>query len=664
MEKPTQDYRPIRMASEFGKDVLLFHSMSAMEQLGQPFEYRIHAFSTDANLDFNKIIGTPMSVCLDLPEGRKRYFNGWVSEFSQMPSEVHRYAAYQIVLRPWLWFLSHHADCRFFQDKTIPDILEDIFNDRSYKDYEPSKLKRADYPKREYCAQYRETDFSFVSRRMEEEGLYYYFEHTEDGKHILILADDPSDHSAADGYATLPFATSFQNSDPKHDAVVDWAVTHTAKPSGYALNSFYFEQPSNPLYKLVAPEAKYPKVQAVVYDYNAPDFYRDINIGERYAKIRLQELHAEQELIQVKTNAMGLVVGKTFTLTEHPREDQNREYLVTGSHITLNSDHYESISSGGAELSFSCELSLLDAKLPFRPPRLTPVPVVQGPQTATVVPEEGQESEEISTDQHGRVKVRFHWNRPDQDMDGKNQQERSCWIRVSHPWAGRGWGALAIPRIGQEVIVDFEEGHTDRPIITGRVYNGEQKPPYDLPGGKNTSGIKSDSTKGGGGYNEIAMDDTKNKELIRIHAQHDMSTTVRHDQTTSVFNNQTVFVKKQQGVTVEELDATLDVGKGNRKVTVHEKNYELNTATAEIKFDAKTNLDGKAGDQAKLHVGNNYIKIDQSTIEEKADSTITLQVGSSQIIIEKAKITLAAGSGQIVLDKAGVTINGQLVKIN
>ena len=664
MGKPTQDYRPVRIASEFGKDVLLFHRMNAVEQLGQSFEYHIQAFSTDANLDFNTIIGTAMSVCLDLPEGRKRYFNGWVSEFSQVPSDSQRYTAYHIVLRPWVWFLSYHADCRFFQDKTIPDILEDVFNDRGYKDYQPAKLKRADYLPREYCVQYRETDFNFLSRRMEEEGIYYYFEHTEDGKHILVLADDPADHSPRDGYATLPFAQAFQNADPKREAIFDWAVTHTAKPSGYALSSFYFEKPSYPLYKLVKPEPRHPKVQAVVYDYDAPDFYlyKDINAGERYAKIRLQELHAGQELIQAKTNALGLAVGKTFRLSEHPREDQKGEYLITGSVITLHSDHYESHSSGG--LSHSCELTLLDAKQPFRPSRRTPVPVVQGPQTATVVPEEGQESEEISTDQHGRVKVRFHWNRPDYDMNGKNQQERSCWIRVSHPWAGKGWGALAIPRVGQEVIVDFEEGHTDRPIITGRLYNGEQKPPYDLPAGKNISGIKSDSTKGGGGYNEIVMDDSKGKELIRIHAQHDMSTTVRHDQTTSVFNNQTIFVKKQQGVTVEELDATLDVGKGNRKVTVHEKNYELNTATAEIKFDAKTNLDGKAGDQAKFHVGNNYLKIDQSTIEEKADSSITLQVGSCQIIIEKAKITLAAGSGQIVLDEAGVTINGQLVKIN
>ena len=642
MSKPTQDYREVQLTSVLGKDVLLFRSMVAHEQLSQPFEYHINAYSLDASLDFTKVIGTPMSVCLTLPDNRKRYFNGWVSEFSQMPSGSHRYAAYRMVLRPWLWFLSRYSNCRFFQDKTIPDILKDVFDDRGLIDYDPKKLKPAEYPKREYCVQYRETDFNFVSRRMEEEGIYYYFEHTEDGRHILKLVDDKSDHDPAPGFATIPFAASLRSSyGPPKDTVFDWVVSQSAQPSGYALNSFYFEQPSNPLYKLVEPQAKHPQVQATLYDYPGPDVYRDIANGERYAKIRLQELHAEQERIHAKTNAMGLTVGALFTLTEFPRDDQNRQYLVTGSHIKLHSDFYESNTDSDTEQGFSCEFTAQNAEVQFRPARITPKPFVQGPQTAVVVPEKGQEAEEISTDKHGRVKVRFHWNLPGNDMGGKHQQERSCWIRVSHPLAGKNWGAMAIPRIGQEVIIDFEEGDPDRPICTGRVYNGEQKPPYSLPDSKNISGVKSDSTKGGGGYNEIIMDDTKNKELIRIHAQYDMDSTVEHDDRQTVHNNRTITVNGTHTETIKK-DTTIKIteGKLDQAVVKGTADYYVKGAVTEI-FDSTQTTTVKQ----KIEISST-----EDCIHISAAKEIKLTTGKSELLMK--------ADGTIILSGQDITIIG------
>ena len=686
MSAPTQDTRPVRLATVLGKDELLFQSLSASERLAQPFEIRLQALSTNAEIDFKALIGTPMSVCLDLPEGRQRFFNGWVSDFAQVPYDSQRYVAYQIVLRPWLWFLSQFADCRFFQDKTIPEVLELVFKDRGLEDYKTDKLNLGEYPKREYCAQYRETDFNFIQRRLEEEGMYYYFEHTEDGKHILMLVDEPGDHETTPGYESLPFVQAFQADMPSHEALFDWSVSHRAQPTGYALNSFYFETPSNPLYKLVKPEARYPELKGVIYDYPSPNSYRDVNTGERYAKIRLEELHAQQEQIQARTNAMGLAVGKTFTLSEHPRADQNRAYLITASQIELSLDEYESAAqSGGGELRFHCALSLLDAKQPFRPLRRTPVPVVQGPQTAIVVPEQGQESEEISTDPHGRIKVRFHWNRPQENMGGENQQERSCWVRVSHPWAGKSWGAIAIPRIGQEVIIDFEEGNCDQPICTGRVYNGEQKPPFELPGGKNTSGLKTDSTKGGGGYNEIALDDTKNKELIRIHAQYDMDTTVEHDQRNTIINDRTTSIQEgndtltvvagKRSVTVHG-DSTHTVEAGARTVTVTGGDYSATSTDAAANITGHTsvsilgetagvNIEGKGGPGVMI-TGNGEVGVGidgTPNIQGTATTNISLTapqvfIGDKQVTIKGSLIVLDGGGGKIMIDSSGVTITG------
>ena len=652
MSAPTQDYRPVRLATVLAKDELLFASLTALERLNEPFEYHLKVLSLNPNLDFKPLIATPMSVCLDLPENRQRYFNGLVSHCRQSGEpDAHNFFTYYIELRPWLWFLSRYAECRFFQDKSIPDIVQDIFDDRGFKDYDLSKLNRGDYPQHEYCAQYRESDLNFVSRRFEQEGIVYFFEHTEDGKHTLWCVDEPADHSHAPGFATLPFARSFQGTQELlRESVYELSLSHSAQPSAYALNSFYFEQPSDPLYSLVKPEALHPNLAATVYDYPGPDNYRDTDKGRRYAKMRLEELHTEQVLIEAKTNAMGLAVGKTFTLTEHPREDLNQEYLLTASRIKLAVDPYE--SGAASEPSFSCQFSAQQADQPFRPPRRTPVPAVQGPQTAIVVPEEGQESEEISTDKHGRIKVRFHWNQSDHNLGGKHQQERSCWIRVSHPWAGKNWGAVAIPRIGQEVIIDFEEGDPDLPICTGRVYNGEQKHPYDLPAGKNTSGIKSDSTKGGGGYNEIAMDDTKNKELIRIHAQYDMDTTVEHDDRQTVHNNRTINVDGTHTETIIK----------DTKITISEGNYEhkVNTGTGTyfVKGAVKEDYDNKQ----ETTVTNEIVtKSKTSHIHLTAATEIKLEVGSSTLLMKADGSIKLSGVNVAIDGKASVNIHGASV---
>jgi len=300
------------------------------------------------------------------------------------------------------------------------------------------------------------------------------------------------------------------------------------------------------------------------YDY--PGGYTQYDQGDQWARARIEELHVDYETVRGAGNARGLATGSLFTLTKYPRDDQNREYLILATEYKLQSDAFGSSETASTGPVFQCEFTALDAKTPYRPPRVTPLAQVRGPQTAIVV---GKSGEEIQTDQYGRVKVQFHW-----DRYGKSDQHSSCWMRVSHPWAGQGWGAITTSRIGQEVIVDFLEGDPDRPIITGRVYNGVNKPPYKLPGSAAVSGLKSNSTKGGSGYNEYSMDDTKGNELIREHGQfdkdstieHDLREHVLHDRSRDVTNNETIRIGKDRSKTIDH-DETSHI-KHDRSETV------------------------------------------------------------------------------------------------
>ncbi|MCB1812411.1 MAG: type VI secretion system tip protein VgrG [Candidatus Competibacteraceae bacterium] len=643
MAKPTQDYRDMQIASVLGKDVLLFRSMVARERLSQPFEYELEALSLDANIDFKKIIGTSVSVRLLLPNNHERYLNGWVSQFSQIPSGSVRYATYRFTLRPWLWFLTRYSDCRFFQDKNAPDIIKDIFTDRGYEDFDMTKLSLGDYPKREYCVQYRETDFNFVSRLMEDEGIYYYFEHTSDGKNILTLADNPNNHTIVPGFETLTYGVSSSASSAALNTIFEWSISQSVQSGEYALNSFDFENPASPLYSPVQMPKQHPQGQAAMYDYPGPDYYADTEAGRRYARIRLEELHTAYELMQAKTNALGLTAGKLFTLQEHPRADLNRQYLITSSRVTLYSDYYEASNSGSSEPKFTCELGAIDAKQQFRPARLTPKPFVQGPQTAIVVPEKGQESEEISTDKHGRIKVQFHWNRPENNMDGKHQQDRSCWIRVSHPWAGKNWGMIHLPRVGQEVIVDFEEGDPDRPICTGRVYNGSSKPPYELPTWKAYSTNKSNTTKGGNGFNEIRYDDRKDKEQIFIHAQKRMDVRVR--------------------------GSVYETCGGTRQIRIGMRSDDKPGGNLAVSVGGDTDIHIKGALFEGIDKKVNQTVAEDVVCDHQAKEAIvvgdTYELNARQITLEALQqITLKVGSSFMTLDLTGITISAPMVKIN
>jgi type VI secretion system secreted protein VgrG len=571
----TQDSRTFELKTPLGKDVLLLKSMNGREAMSQPFQWELDLLSEKTDVDPDDLLGKKVSIGMTLPNGKKRFFHGFVSEFS-LGGWTQNYNAYRAVVRPWYWLLTRTADCKIFQERTVPQIFEDVVKQYGFTDYE---LKLAgSYEPWEYCVQYRETDFNFLSRLLEQEGIYYFFVH-EEGKHTMVLADDPGKHTTLSGYETVPYyapgggsgsgapsSSSSSAASPasrqrrERDHLEAWSWTKAVQPGSFATTDFDFEKPRKSLGGTSTISRKHDKSDYEIFDYPGELSKLESSQSDQTAKVRIQELQASYLIAHGHGSAAGLGTGLKFKLDKYPRKDLNIDYLITQCTYTLTVDTYESGGIPSGE-QFAVALEAIDAKTPFRPERRTPKPVVQGAQTAMVV---GKAGEEIFTDKYGRVKVQFHW-----DRYGKQDEKSSCWIRVAQVWAGKTWGAIHIPRIGQEVIVSFLEGDPDQPIITGRVYNGDSMPPYGLPANATQSGIKSRSSKGGGeaNFNEIRFEDKKGEEQVYIHAEknqdivvehdetrqvgHDQAEKVGHDRSREVGNDEMITIKRDRFMTIE-----------------------------------------------------------------------------------------------------------------
>ncbi|WP_439850297.1 type VI secretion system Vgr family protein [Pseudomonas syringae] len=545
--------RLAQVSSPLGPDVLLLKEMSGGDELGRLFSYDLQLTSVDGALDLNQLLGKPMSLSVQLAGGAQRYFHGIVARCSQNVTRD-QFASYQVTLRPWLWLLTRTSDCRIFQNLTIPQIIKQVFRDLGFSDFEDALSKP--YREWEYCVQYRESSFDFVSRLMEQEGIYYFFRHEKD-RHVLVLADAYGAHQPAPGYESVPYFPP-DGQHRERDHINDWRLAQEVQPGSLELNDYDFQRPSASIDVRSAMPRPHTAGDYPLYDY--PGTYMQSQDGEHYARTRLEALQSLHERIELSGNARGLGAGHLFSLTGFGRQDQNREYLIVGARYYLAQESLESGASGGG-VQFELGLSCIDAQQSFRPLASTQRPIVKGPQTAVVV---GPTGEEIWTDQFGRVKVHFHWDRHDQ-----SNENSSCWIRVSQAWAGKNWGSMQIPRIGQEVIVSFLEGDPDRPIITGRVYNAEQTVPYDLPANATQSGMKSRSSKGGtpANFNEIRMEDKKGAEQLYIHAERnqdvivevDESHSVGHDRFKSIGHDETVLIGNNR-VRIVKQDDVLAVG--------------------------------------------------------------------------------------------------------
>ncbi|UVM50333.1 type VI secretion system tip protein VgrG [Pseudomonas sp. B21-015] len=611
-----QASRLAKITSPLGPEVLLLKDMGGGEELGRLFNYELQLHSLDNAIDLNQLLGKPMCLSLQLDDGGERHFHGIVARCSQNVDQG-QFASYQATLRPWLWLLTRTSDCRIFQNLTIPQIIKQVFRDLGFSDFEDA-LSRP-YREWEYCVQYRETSFDFVSRLMEQEGIYYFFRH-EQGRHVLVLADAYGAHTSAPGYASVPYYPKNEQ-QRERDHIHDWHLAQEVQPGSLELNDYDFQRPSARIDVRSAMPRPHTAGDYPLYDY--PGTYVQSADGEHYARTRIEALQTLHEQVELSGNARGLGSGHLFSLTGFSRQDQNREYLIVGTRYSISQESGET-GIGAASAQFESSLTCIDAQQSYRPLPNTHRPIVKGPQTALVV---GPKGEEIWTDQFGRVKVHFYWDRHDQ-----SNENSSCWIRVSQSWAGKNWGSMQTPRIGQEVIVSFLEGDPDRPIITGRVYNAEQTVPYDLPENATQSGMKSRSSKGGSpaNFNEIRMEDKKGAEQLYIHAErnqdivvevdeshsvgHDRNKSIGHNETVTIGNNRLRIVKQEDILSVGQRKTdsisqsyVIEVGENLRLVcgeSILELNAsgQINLTGVQISFYASGDAEINTG--GVLHLNN------------------------------------------------------------
>ncbi|MEN1678607.1 MAG: type VI secretion system tip protein TssI/VgrG [Planctomycetota bacterium] len=622
-----------------GESPLVMRQLSGKEALNKPFEYKVDLLSEVDDIDPDKLLGEKLTVSVRLSEREPRYFNGYVTNFAYC-GKAEGNSQYKAELRPWFWVLSRNSDCRIFQEMTVPDIFQEVCkNTHGFSDF---KLQLSgNYRTRDYCVQYRESDMEFLSRLLEEEGISFYFEHTED-KHTMVLCDANSQFPEVDGDADLPYRTPGEaRLDTEH--VSEWRAEREVQTGAYVLDDYDFTKPRVDLEGRSAVSRQHSQAEYEQYDY--PGLHWEAADGEALAKIRIQEQQSRHKRYYGKCDHRGFSAGRTFNLVEFPRDTENDEYIVVAAKFEVESAEIEQMRDA-AENRFDVEFEATPKSEPYRPPRLTAKPFVRGPQTAVVT---GPSGEEIWTDQYARVKVQFHW-----DREGQMDENSSCWIRVSQQWAGKTWGAIQIPRIGQEVVVDFLEGDPDRPLITGRVYNDIEMPPYALPDNQTQSGVKSRSTKGGSAdnFNELRFEDKLGEEHVYFHAEKDFERVVENNDVLKVG-----FDKQDPGDQSIEVhgNRTTEIATGNDSTTVAQGNQATTVS------QGNHTLDVSAG---------------QSTIT--ACQKITLSVGGSSVTIEPAKITLSApevvisGSAKVAVSgamadvsgSATLNLTGGIVKIN
>jgi type VI secretion system secreted protein VgrG len=677
----TQEKRPLRVTTGLGADALLLERFTGEEDVSQPFRFSLEMLGENAAIDPAALLRKPIAVTVEIPGGKQRHFHGIVSRFVAGGRRA-GLTIYRAEMVPWLWFLSLTNDCRIFQNLDAAEIIEKVFKEKGFSDYKLKLMARL--PKRVYCVQYRESDLAFVSRLLEDEGIFYFFEHTESA-HTLVLTDHPSQVPPCPEVPKLRMTATQAWQMAEEPLVLGVEMAHAAVTERIELTDYDFEKPSASLRADAAGEQK-----DEVYDY--PGKYTVKGDGDRYARLSLEQKESERALLHGESNSASLVCGHKFDLDEHANKSLNKSYHVLRVRHTASIGNYTTADSA---YEYTNTFDAIPASVPYRPPLVTPRAVVRGSQTAVVV---GPGGEEIFADKYARVKVQFHW-----DRQGKKDQNSSCWVRVSSAWAGKNWGFIQIPRIGQEVIVDFLEGDPDQPIITGRVYNAEQMPPYTLPANITQSGILTRSSKGGTGANanEIRFEDKKGSEQLFIHAEknedhevendrtkwvghdetvtvdHDRTEHVKHDETITIDNNRTETVHKNETITVDK-NRSRSVG-GDETVAVTGRQAISVTGDQSVAVDGqqsvtvgKSRTKSVSKDETSSVQGARSESVGKDdTIEVSGQRTVsigkndTLNVGKKLLIDAADEITLKTGDASMTMKKDGtITIKGKDITLN
>ncbi len=670
-----------------------------------------------AIVDLNRTVGAPMRVVVKASDGSFSAIGGTCVAASYLGTS-HGAAAYALEIRPWLWFLTRTRETRIFQNKSALDIIKEIIGDYGHSGNITDKTTHS-FSSRIYCVQYRETDFDFVSRLMEQEGIYYFFDHS-DTTEKLVLCDGSGAHAAIPGHAKVEF------NEPEDDAlnwqddhIRSWQLGTRITTGQVTLDGYGFEAPRADI-SAVNQIKKGSWTHNDREHYDWPGRYTDSGVGTHFARVRMESLAIRHQVWSGLGNVRGIATGATFTLSGFAREAENQEYLVTGcTHYLLNEQGYKSdedLEAFQPDLlypnvenpeAYICEIEAVPKSEPFRAPQITPWPTVSGVHTALVV---GKSGEEIWTDKYGRVRVQFHW-----DRDGKKDDTAACWVRVATPWSGKNWGMIHVPRIGQEVVVDFEEGDPDRPLITGMLWNADNMPPYPLPANQTMQGIKTNKSKGGGGFNELVFEDKAAAEYVRLQSERDYTEIIKNNAeitigmehkdkgnlTQTVYNDFTETIKVgDHKSTIEKGDETIDIKTGSQKITIKKDQTETisgkstRTVTGDVKETYKAKLTQditgnvtqtvKQGNYSQeIKMGNFSHKVGMGSVKQEVKMGSvsrkvtmgsikdTISLGNVTTKASLGKITqqamqaieLKVGSNSLKIDMTGVTIKGAMVKV-
>lgn len=609
-----------RITVQLPVEGLLFWKLSGREAMSESFALTLTLLGTDARIDRSKLLGQPVTVTLPTQSLLSpRYINGKVTRVAVSAVELTgtRYAVYQLTVEPDLWPMKRDRNLRIFQGQTAPQIVKTLLGEHQVN--VEDKLTGS-YRVWDYCVQYQESSLDFISRLMELEGIAFHFRHEAD-KHTLVLTDAATQHLPFSGYEIIPYHQTPSGGSTDEEGISQWALEDSVTPGIYSLDDYDFRKPNAWLFQAQQNPASPQPGSIDVYDW--PGRFVDHGHAEFYARIRQERWQVEHQQIQATATAAGIAPGHTFTLSNAPFFSDNGEYLTTAASYHFEENRY---ASGEGETLHRTDFTVIPSSVAYRPAQTTAWPRTYGPQTAKVV---GPQGESIWTDKYGRVKVKFHWDRL-----AKGDDTSSCWVRVSSAWAGQGYGGVQIPRVGDEVVVDFINGDPDRPIITGRVYNEASMPPWALPAAATQMGFMSRSKDGAAdNANALRFEDKAGEEQVWIQAERNLDINVKNDESHSTEKNRTQYVGENE---------TLRVAKDQQ---------------AGIKGDviclAGKSRSDKAVNNYTLSAGNTLrLECGESAIELSKDGSVNI-IGNNFNFTAKQQAQINTLSGELHLNPNG-----------
>ncbi|MFK3704711.1 type VI secretion system Vgr family protein [Klebsiella sp. NPDC088457] len=649
-----------RITVQLPVEGLLFWKLSGREAMSGSFALTLTLLGTDARIDRSTLLGQAVTVTIPTQNLlTSRYINGKVTRVAVSATELSgtRYAVYQLTVEPDLWPMKRDRNLRIFQGQTVPQIVKTLLGE--YQVNIEDRLSGS-YRVWDYCVQYQESSFDFISRLMELEGIAYHFRHEAD-KHTLVLTDAAEQYQPFSGYEVIPYHQTSSGGSTDEEGIGQWALEDSVTPGIYSLDDYDFRKPNAWLFQAQQNPASPSPGSIDVYDW--PGRFVEHSHGEFYARIRQERWQVEHQQIRATATAMGIAPGATFTLSNAPFFSDNGDYLTTVAEYTFEENRYAS-GDGGATVH-RIDFTVIPASVAYRPAQATAWPRTYGPQTAKVV---GPQGESIWTDKYGRIKVKFHWDRL-----AKGDDTSSCWVRVSSAWAGQGFGGVQIPRVGDEVVIDFINGDPDRPIVTGRVYNEASMPPWALPAAATQMGFLSRSKDGSvDNANALRFEDKAGHEQIWIHAEKNMDTDIEHSETHDVGVDRKKTVGQDENITIKR---NLKSAVGNNETHNIGNKHIINVGKDQtaLTLDKEGNALLESVTSIKLKVKDNYILITPDAIEIKVGEGNLTAEAVTQAIFKGDELT-SLGDGVNTELKANNTVSivgsnltdikGALVKVN